>query len=804
MNLPTRRADEIYVMINRSHKTVDITPSTPNRVSEFLRRYIIVCFVVVVCACITVLVYNANIESAYAKHISESKKYSNAKHQQIIEHFRGYEEALVFARGFIQASNYVGRDEWRRFIEAAKLDESYPGVQGFAYVQRVNPVDLQIFIAELEAQGVEDFNLTTHKGFKRTSEDDPYYLIKYDEPEERNKGVIGLDVSAKPANKEVYDRATDTNSAQISAPLLLKQQETTDSRIGLVIVLPDYNQGLPLDTVSQRRFAVKGWVVVSLDMKHFVESVVRPQCTFDRVQMTSKDWHGNDTELFDTRNIDPILNCEPCHTTHQGVVSTFSSTFGGQAFNVRIVASPLDPSTPHSAKHLHADLNQAHSTLILSIELTLFLAAITLFISYGRSRAITLARNVMNSLRASENELRQFAYNAQRANKAKSEFLANMSHEIRTPMTAILGYTDVLSEMTPQHEDPARMQRAVNRILSAGEHMLAVINEVLDLSKIESGKLEIRPAPCRIGEILAETRNTMKDRANKANLELNVKFVNPIPATIIIDSYRIRQVLLNLVGNAIKFTEEGTVTIAVRTTKKHIHFEVQDTGIGVEQDRLEILFSPYTQEDSTTNAAHQGTGLGLSISRQLAEMMGGSLTATSAVGIGSVFTCSLPLNVPEGAANEFTTELPSYTITHNVDQNSPKKSLVGRVLVAEDGPDNQRLLEHFLTQAGLTVTLVENGQLALETIRKNNHYDLIVMDMQMPVIDGYQATQALRARGCTLPILALTANAMSDDRQKCLDAGCDEYETKPIHKARLLRTVQRLLDREQTKDHRAA
>ena len=791
-------------MINRSHKTVDIAPSKPNWVSEFVRRYIVVCFVVVVCTCITVLVYNANIESAHSTHINESKKHAAAKHQEILQHLKGYEEALVFTRGFVEASDYVGRNEWRRFIEAAKLDDNYPGVQGFAYIQRVTPDDLQSFTNEMKEQGIEEFNLSTHTGFERIDNDAPYYLIKYDEPEERNKGVVGLDVASKPANKEAYDRATDRNSVQISAPIQLKQQEGTDSKVGLVIVLPHYTRNLPLDTVSQRRFAVKGWVVISLDMNHFVESVVANAESQDRVQMSAKNWFGSNDMLFDTQDQDPSFFCKECNTTHFGVESVFSSTFGGRAFNTRIVTSPFDDKTSHNIASFHADLSQARVTLILCIELTLLLAAITLFICYSRSRAITLARNVMDSLKKSENELRQFAYNAQQANRAKSEFLANMSHEIRTPMTAIIGYTDVLSEMTPQHKDPARMQRAVNRILSAGEHMLSVINEVLDLSKIESGKLEIRPAPCRIGEILAETRNTMKDRANKADLALNVKFVNPIPATIIIDSYRIRQVLLNLVGNAIKFTEEGAVTISVRTTKKHIHFEVHDTGIGVEQDRLEILFSPYTQEDSSTTAAHQGTGLGLSISRQLTEMMGGTLTATSAVGLGSVFTCSLPLNVPDGATNEFTTELPSSTIAHNHDQNSPNKPLAGRILVAEDGPDNQRLLEHFLTQAGLTVTLVENGQLALEAVRKNNNYDLIVMDMQMPVVDGYQATQELRAKGCTLPILALTANAMSDDRQKCLDAGCDEYETKPIHKARLLRTVERLLDREQNKDHRAA
>ena len=791
-------------MPHRLLKPAELAHSKQNRVSEFIRRYIVVSFVIVVCACITALIYNSNIDSAYEKHISESKKHSAIKHQQLVEHFKGYEEALVFARGFIQASDYVGRNEWRRFVDSAKLDEKYPGVQGFAYVQRVKPTDMKDFVKELRDQGVDSFNLTTHEGYYRTDEDAPHYIIKYDEPEERNQGIVGLDVSAKPANKEVYDRATDRNSAQISSPILLKQQEGTNSKVGLVIAIPHYKNGLPLDTVSQRRFAVRGWVVISLDMNRFVQSVVTNESSYDTVQMSTKDWLGNDAVLFNSNDINPAYPCNKCNTTHQGVESVFSSTFGGRAFNTKITASPLDQNTSHRIENLHADLSSAKNTLLLCIELTLLLAAITLFISHGRSRAITLARNVMDSLRASEHELRQFAYNAQQANKAKSEFLANMSHEIRTPMTAILGYADVLAEMTDQHDDPNRMKRAVNRILSAGDHMLSVINEVLDLSKIESGKLEIRPAPSRIGEILAETRNTMKDRANKANLALNVKFLNPVPATVVIDSYRIRQVLLNLVGNAIKFTNHGTVTIAVRTTKKHIHFEVHDTGVGVEQDRLETLFAPYEQNDSTTPAAHQGTGLGLSISRQLAEMMGGSLTATSTVGLGSVFTCSLPLIIPQGATDELTTELPCATTMYSRDQNSPTNALSGKILVAEDGPDNQKLLEHFLTKAGLDVTIVENGLLALEAINEGNRFDLIVMDMQMPIVDGYQATRTLRNNGHTLPILALTANAMSDDRQKCLQAGCDEYETKPIHKARLLRTVERLLNQQQTKDQLAA
>jgi signal transduction histidine kinase/ActR/RegA family two-component response regulator len=791
-------------MIPRSPSPAQLKPRESNRVSEFFRRYLVVCFVIVVCSTITILIYNSNIAAAHESHAVKSKRNSTTKHSELVDLLSEYEEALIFIRGFVQASNYVDRDEWRRFITTAQINEQYPGVQGFGYVQRVEPSDLQSFTEELKAFGHDDFQITAHDGFHQLNLDSPRYLIKYNEPESRNSAAIGLDVSLYPANKEVYDRATDTNTVQISSPIILKQQENTDSHIGLVLALPHYAQGMPLDTVSQRRYAIRGWVVISLDMQRFTQTAVNNEGMIDRVQMSTKNLNGDTVQLFNTHKQDPALICGKCNTTHYGIASTYSTNFGGRTFNTRITTSPFVVGAPHSISALHADLKKAHGNLLIGIKLTLLLAAITLFISNGRSRALALAQSVMDSLRKSENELRQFAYNAQQANKAKSEFLANMSHEIRTPMTAILGYTDILSEMTPHHQDPERMQQAVNRILGAGDHMLTVINEVLDLSKIESGKLEIRPAPCRVGEILAEIQNTMKDRADKSNLALNVEFRTPIPATIVTDSYRIRQIMLNLVGNAIKFTESGSVTIAVSATKSKINFAVHDTGIGVDQNRLEKLFVPYTQVESTDQDAPKGTGLGLSISRQLTEMMGGTLTATSKLGQGSIFSCAIPLHMPEDKADELIQELPCSKSTHTLDTSKSNNLLSGRVLVAEDGPDNQKLLEHYLTKAGLSVTLVENGKLAVEQIQQHNSFDLIIMDMQMPVLDGYQATATLRAQGYTLPILALTANAMSDDRQKCLAAGCNEYETKPISKARLLRTVERLLEPEQNKDQRAA
>ena len=396
--------------------------------------------------------------------------------------------------------------------------------------------------------------------------------------------------------------------------------------------------------------------------------------------------------------------------------------------------------------------------------------------------------------------LREAMERAEEANRAKSEFLANMSHEIRTPMTAILGFAELLREQETLDLAPAERMEAIDAIKRNGTHLLGIINDLLDLSKIEAGKLEIENIRCSPVRIVSDVASLMSVQAEAKKLSLSVEYEGTIPDRIQSDPTRLRQILVNLVGNAIKFTNEGSVKIIVRLltdfpAKPMIQFEVADTGIGIAPQEITKVFRAFSQADTSTTRRYGGTGLGLAICKRLAEMFGGEITVTSIPGEGSRFRATIAtgpldnvtmLDRPEQAL--------CHTETSAIEPTS--KSIKGcRILLAEDAPDNQRLISHILHKAGADVTIAANGEitvdLALAAAGKGQPFDIILMDMQMPVLDGYDATQRLRTEGYRGPVIALTAHAMATDRDKCLDAGCDDYATKPIDRKNLMAIIQK-------------
>ncbi|MCQ3919954.1 MAG: hypothetical protein DPW13_03170 [Planctomycetes bacterium] len=406
-----------------------------------------------------------------------------------------------------------------------------------------------------------------------------------------------------------------------------------------------------------------------------------------------------------------------------------------------------------------------------------------------------------DTLEKTNAELREATEAALSANRAKSEFLANMSHEIRTPMTSILGFSERLLE---PDLDAATREDAVQTLRRNAEHLLSLINDILDLSKIEAGKLVLESVSCSLVRVVLEVESLMSVRAKAKNLALNVAFEGRIPELVESDPSRLRQILINLVGNAVKFTQQGAVTVTVRGGAGGstavgetfpIELIVRDTGIGMTDDVCRRLFEPFQQGDASLSRRFGGTGLGLAISRRLARLLGGDIRVRSEPGRGSEFVVQLPVRIPPG-----TRILDAATI-RTVAEMAPTAAptlvdddrLDCRILLAEDGADNQRLIRAILERAGATVEVVENGRFALdralEAEEKGEAFDVILMDMQMPELDGYEATRRLRRAGYTRPIIALTAHAMSHDRDRCLEAGCDAYETKPLRRQRLLQVI---------------
>jgi signal transduction histidine kinase/CheY-like chemotaxis protein len=445
-------------------------------------------------------------------------------------------------------------------------------------------------------------------------------------------------------------------------------------------------------------------------------------------------------------------------------------------------------------------------------------------------------------------ELEAARESAQAANRAKSAFLANMSHEIRTPMTAILGFVELVQEQGDV-VDPAMRDEAMDTIRRNGEHLLTILNDILDLSKIEAGQLSMERIDASIPALLTQVTTLMQAPAVERGLALRTVYDTPLPRVVRTDPVRLRQIVANLVGNAVKFTETGSVTLHVRYTPGEdrtgtLEIAVRDTGIGMTDKQVARIFTAFSQADDSMTRRFGGTGLGLTISSSLARMLGGDIDVASRPGEGSTFTARVQVDVdadvlmvpPEDHADAGSASTPETTTADPAPADTtpaaPAVAVVAaameqdreatpaepldlgarplrgvRVLVAEDGPDNQRLLRHVLTRVGADVTTVENGRLAVEAVVScdiGEQFDLILMDMQMPVLNGYRATSELRRLGHTLPIIAVTAHAMTDDRWKCLDAGCDDYVTKPINHRQLVTACWTALDAGDAGTRRAA
>ncbi|MBU6412048.1 MAG: response regulator [Planctomycetes bacterium] len=383
------------------------------------------------------------------------------------------------------------------------------------------------------------------------------------------------------------------------------------------------------------------------------------------------------------------------------------------------------------------------------------------------------------------------------ASRSKSEFLANMSHEIRTPMAAIVGYADLLAdESYPAFERAS----AIETVRKNADHLLSIINDILDLSKVESGRLELERVVCDPVAIISEATNLLAERARGKNISLSARFAEPLPQRIQTDPTRLRQILINILGNAVKFTELGGVTISARMERVHdgrelLAISVTDTGVGMTTEQIGRLFRPFTQADTSITRRFGGTGLGLTICKRFAQALGGDIAVSSVAKRGSTFTVTVDpgdvANVPRSIPGNATL-VQRVASQHRVStSNTRLGSVRGRVLLAEDGPDNQRLIAHHLRRAGMEVRVVDNGRAAVDAVHEDGSFDLVLMDMSMPLMDGYTATSLLRSEGYAGAIVALTAHAMSGDRERCLRAGCTDYLTKPVDPAVLRQTCTR-------------
>ncbi len=400
-------------------------------------------------------------------------------------------------------------------------------------------------------------------------------------------------------------------------------------------------------------------------------------------------------------------------------------------------------------------------------------------------------RAVNRRLQASTEDACRLAEKAVAATTAKTEFLANMSHEIRTPMNGIIGFGDLLADEDLTEDQ----QEYLDHIRTCGRNLMQLLNDLLDISRIEVGKLHVEMAVCSLDELLGDLSALMRPKAAEKGIEFEIHTDDNLPPCIRTDPVRLLQCLLNLVYNAIKFTAQGHVHMSIYPLKEddvdHIRFDVEDTGIGIAPEKQTMIFESFTQADGSNSRVYGGAGLGLAITRNLVELLGGEISLISRQDQGSTFSLTMPTGIEcDTTSTSQEDSLDAATASDNGCPQSNEVAFDGHVLVVDDDPGNQRLAKRLLERFGFTVATANDGAQAVEKA-ENCDFDMIFMDVQMPVMDGFKATRLLRQNGITTPVIALTAHAFEEDRVRCLEAGCDDYISKPIEHETLVKIISR-------------
>ena len=669
-----------------------------------------------------------------------------------------------------QNSENISRSEFQNFTTHLAKN---PNVQTWQWIPAVPAAERARFEEQVRAAGLKDFAIwqNDEQGQRvPASGRDVYYPILQAAPDAGNEPAFGYDLGSDPLRRATLEEALRSGLLTSSDPLTLGQESANQK--ALMICRPVYADG------TERR--LRGFALALLQSDMLLKSAATHDSSPLELSLLRRNaapellaGRGS-TDLHQRaglRVMRPVLAF--------GRTFAVTATAGGQflALHPRWLVS---------------------LTALLSLGLTVGLTLVLSLPLRQREKLERLVHLRSSELIASNRQLEvatasatELSEKAELANRAKSEFLANMSHEIRTPMNGVIGMTSLLlaGTLSEKQREYAKM------VHTSGEILLKLINDILDFSKIEAGKLDLEDLDFDLPALLQELGELLTIRAHSKGLQFSCCIAPGTPSQLRGDPNRLRQVLLNLAGNAIKFTPDGEVTVRASLTastadSRIVRFAVEDTGIGIPADKQALLFSKFSQVDASTSRHYGGTGLGLAISKQLVQLMGGEIGVSSSVGCGSEFWFTACFASPSAKAAGMAP--PAH---HPTAMRSHWPSL--RVLLAEDNLINQKVASGYLHNMGLPVDVVANGEEAVEAIAQLA-YDLVLMDMQMPGMDGLEATRLIRAADGAalnpgLPIIAMTANAMQGDRELCLEAGMNDYVSKPITPASLALVLERWL-----------